>query len=93
MHDAVVADWAIIVFAVGPGSSDGGAAVFESLMWLAAVVSAVILATAILAYTRRRMRRNLKDHATGLTLEDLRSLRESGWLTSAEYEALARQMC
>lgn len=65
----------------------------RALMCLAAVVSVVLLATAILAYARRRMRRNLKDHATGFTLEDLRSLRESGRLTSAEYEALARQMC
>ena len=93
MPDVFVADWAAIVLGVGPGSSDGGAAVLDSLMWLAAVVGVAIIATTILAYTRRRMRSSLKDQAPGFTLEDLRSLRDRGRLTSAEYEDLARQMC
>lgn len=65
---------------------------FRAGMWLAVVLVAVGLG----ALAVRRMRRRLLNPSDvaelGLTLDDLRRQRDQGMITTAEYDAIRRQI-
>jgi len=64
------------------------AALRQGLAWLAAVFAAVVVAAVICAAVRRRLRNSPPLQESGLTLQDLRRLRDQGRLTVQEFERL-----
>jgi len=65
---------------------------FEGVLWLGAVVAAVILATLIARIVWRKLNPTNRTDSAAFTLEDLRRLRETGDLTGPEYETLRSKL-
>jgi len=72
------------------------AAVGEVVVWVIALIVAVIVLGIVLMQLRRLMREGDKAKTQGLLLDDLRRLRDEGLLTSEEYhravDAMASRM-
>lgn len=74
-------------------ATHGASGVFDGVVWLAVIVFLVMLAVVILAYLRRRMRSSTpRDGQPDFDLAELRRLRDTGQVTTAEYENLTRSL-
>jgi len=80
---------AIRLLAASPGGQD---AVFQSILLFGGLLLVLALGVAVLAYARRRLREDRPASEDGLTLDELRGLRDSGRLTIDEYERLRKRV-
>ena len=74
-------------------TTDGASAAFDGVIWLAAIVLCVMVATVIWAYLRGRMRSSMyRDERPEFDLAELRRLRETGQVSATEYKNLERSL-
>jgi len=65
-------------------------AVRDALLWAAVVVVVLAFSAIALSAMRRRFRERASNAEQSLTLQDIRRLRDTGRISTAEYERLAR---
>ena len=65
----------------------------EALLWMGAFVLGLsVVAVAVLASVRRRLRAPASRKSPSFTLDQVRQMRERGDLTDSEYEAVRRRV-
>ena len=76
---------------VGLAQSSDKTAAFEGLLWVGAIVSAFLLAVALVHHFGNRRDASRRDVRAGFTLDQLRRLRDKESLSAAEYDAIKRE--
>ena len=72
---------------IGEGAADAGVGLFESVLFVSAILVVVILVGGVIAmFARRRYRSPADDSTIGFTLEDLRRMQERGELSLDEFQ-------
>ena len=72
---------------IGQGAADAGLGLFESVLFVSAILVAVILVGGVIAMLARRRYRSPEESSTiGFTLEDLRRMHERGELSLDEFQ-------
>ena len=72
---------------IGQGAADAGLGLIDSVLFVSAILVAVILIGGVIAMFARRRYRSPEDAPTiGFTLEDLRLMHERGELTLDEFQ-------
>lgn len=69
----------------------GSDAFAEGMFWLAVIVAVTVAAVIAVVAVKRRIRRAAQADAPGFTIARLRELRDTGALTTAQYEVLVKQ--
>ena len=78
---------------IGQGAADAGLGLFESVLFISAILVVVILVGGVIAMFARRRYRSPGDAPTiGFTLEDLRLMHERGQLSLEEFENAREKM-
>jgi hypothetical protein len=77
---------------VGQAAQPSGRDAAAVAMWVGLLIVLVVVGSVVVLALRRRMLSNEEESGQGLLLSDLRSLRDRGMLSEAEYEAMRARM-
>ena len=66
-------------------------AAIECLMWMGAIIMALLMAVVVVLFIRKRLRAARQPGGPDFSLEQLRRLRDQGSLTDEEYEAIKQK--
>lgn len=70
----------------------GADAVWNVVLWVVVLIGAVLVMGVVLMKLRRKLREGDEEVGDGLLLDDLRRLRDTGQITSEEYQRAVAAM-